>query len=321
MRVSPISSSPGQTLLDACTHASAELVLVAPFIRTEPLRRLLASLREDVELVCVTRWLPSEIASGISELEVYEVVAQHGGQLWLRQDLHAKYFRADSIGLIGSANISASALGWTTTPNLELIVEIEGASEALLDFENLVLGEAVLVDQERYEIFLAASKEWEVPEEHCRLGMAEGSEDTPVDTALWIPASRSPELLYRVYCVTDIEEIPTLALEAARLDLSVLQLPDGLSEDAFVRSVGAVLLSTPVIAMVDRYLVTPQRFGAVRELIKTQLSLSRDEATRAWQTLIRWMRYFLSTRYEYGRPRHSEIMVRSNVNEMTETSA
>src|SRR4051812_46006665 len=107
--------------LDAlCSNARDELVLVAPFIKQAVLMRLLDATASSVAVRVVTRWSPQEIKSGVSDLEVWDVInARSGAVLLLRADLHAKYYRADMSCLVGSANLTHAALGLATVPNLE----------------------------------------------------------------------------------------------------------------------------------------------------------------------------------------------------------
>ena len=131
-----------------------------------------------------------------------------------------------------------------------------------------------------------------------------------VDLNYWCPISRNPSVLYDVYRGRDLESLPLSTQEAAIRDLAVLHPPTGLSKEAFRTVIGAVLLTMPAIHAVDQQLATPQRFGLVRDFLRDYLGLSKYEASRTWQTIIRWYRYFLPERYSYSRPSYSEIITR-----------
>ena len=313
MSFTPSAPAPGDALLDLCRNTQRELVLVAPFIKTAALDGLLTSLGDDVRLECITRWRPAEIAAGVSDLAVFSILDERGGTLWLRQDLHAKYFRGDERVLVGSANLTGAGLGWSLDRNLELLVQVDRNTEGIGEFEHVARQGAVIVDHDLYEMFGAAAKEWVTP------GPAEGSALLPISEPVgmnlsrWLPASRHPGDIFAVYQAPTSDSIPTATRDAGRRDLAVLQPPAGLSEAAFDRAIGATLLSMPVVNMIDRRVVAPQRFGAVRDLLKEYLDLSPDEASRTWQTLIRWLRHFLPGRYKYTRPKHSEIISRIDV--------
>ena len=75
----------------------------------------------------------------------------------------------------------------------------------------------------------------------------------------------------------------------------------------------------PLISQVDQLLNQPRRFGEVRDLLKALCGPSFD-ASRAWQTLMRWMLYFLPERYKLTVPHHSEIMYRVDKEISTDSS-
>src|ERR1022692_3406709 len=108
-----------------CSSAHNDLLLIAPFIKYAVLARLFGGTQPSVHVQVVTRWLPQDIKAGVSDLEVWDVVkGRTRTRLWLRQDLHAKYYRADDRCLVGSANLTGSALGLSAAPNLELLVPV-----------------------------------------------------------------------------------------------------------------------------------------------------------------------------------------------------
>jgi hypothetical protein len=103
----------GTELSNLCAEANKEVLLVAPFIKVSVLEKLMNKIiSPDVSLRCVTRWFPEEIVAGVSDLEVWSLIHQRSNSsLWLRPDLHAKYYRADQQCLVGSANLTGKALG------------------------------------------------------------------------------------------------------------------------------------------------------------------------------------------------------------------
>jgi hypothetical protein len=120
-----ITHSIGESLTNLCQRAQKELVLVAPFVKADVLDRLLHHINIEVSLTCVTRWHLDEIISGVSDIEVWDLIRERASaSLLLRSDLHAKYYRADDECLIGSANLTMAALGWSSRQNLELLVPL-----------------------------------------------------------------------------------------------------------------------------------------------------------------------------------------------------
>ena len=76
---------------------------------------------------------------------------------------------------------------------------------------------------------------------------------------------------------------------------------------------GLLLLQQPIVRQIDELLATPQRFGAVKQFLQTQPCAAQPDfdATRAWQTLLDWLFYFLPERYERVPSRHSEVVVKA----------
>lgn len=303
------TSSLGNTLVDFCRQTEHELILIAPYIKVTTLEKIIESVATNVNLTCVTRWLPKDIASGSSDLAVFEIVNDRNGSLWLRQSLHAKYYRSDEHVLIGSANLTNSALGWTSDPNLEILVPIDNSTYDNREFEEHVLSEAIEVDLDLYESMAAASKSWPNLDIEYKLDDTVFLQD-PESLRIWIPASRFPTNLYKVYQDINSDNLPKLTREAGLQDLFVLQPPSGLDEELFNQTIGISLLTMPVFNLIDRQVVTSQRFGAMRDMLRQKYGFTNDEASRAWQTLIRWIRHFLPDRYEYTRPKHSEIITK-----------
>ncbi len=301
----------GATLERLCSESRCELLLVAPFIKASSLGRLLRDIAEGVNLSVVTRWKPNEICAGVSDLETFDVVRENQGQLFLRQDLHAKYYRGDDHILIGSANVTAAALGWLERSNLELLVTVTPSEGEVGDFERSLWPGTVLVDRSILDMMRSAVKQCISQEILKPESDWQEWSGTHADLEHWVPVLRSPSDLYRAY-TEDEGTLSSSALAAAKYDLAILQPPVGLPEDAFHEVIAAMLVTLPVVQLVDQCVVTPQRFGQVRDVLRAHLGLTRDEAEAGWQTLIRWLRYFLPHRYIYSRPRYTEVMARAD---------
>ena len=110
----------GDTLSRACSGAR-HLVIAAPYIKADALTKVLANVSPTASLLCITRWNPHDLAAGASDAECRILVTKRGGSFRLHPFLHAKYYRVDDVILVGSANLTASALGWSPQPNLEVL--------------------------------------------------------------------------------------------------------------------------------------------------------------------------------------------------------
>lgn len=305
----------GKAVEELCTSAVHELLLVAPFIKEPVLSHLLSRVGSDeVEVTCVTRWHPHEIAAGVSDLSVWRHFRHlPRRRLFLRQDLHAKYYRCDGECLVGSANITAAAFGYSATPNLELLVPARLGDSGLEMFEERLFLGAIEVDDRVFsdvsclvEKFDGAAK----PPINATSFVESLSADLgPVeDLATWTPLLRRPEDLYLVYS-QDADDLSKAEIDAATRDLAVLRVVPGLDKPDFEAMVGHALLLTPIVQRLDRFVYKSRRFGEVRDFLA-----AFEINERRWQTLLRWLNYYLEDRYSYTRPHFTEVICRKNLN-------
>lgn len=296
----------GEHLLDVVRATREELVLCAPFAKLGVLSRLLAAVGPDVRITLITRWRPEEVAAGVSDTSVLPAVQERGGKVLLCHRLHAKYVRSDERVLIGSANLTATALGWTATPNLELLTEVPRDTQQIRELEDRLTMEVVEATADlAAEIEEAAAL---LPRTVPEIQLADVDQEGGLMTA-WYPALRAPRDLYVAYS-SGIDRLTSASARAAATDLAALELPSGLDEPAFEAVVRSRLLQSPLVQTIDELLKTSQRFGAVRAVIQERLELTREEADFAWQTLMRWLLEFFPERYDRRVGNWSEVLVR-----------
>lgn len=303
-------SEVGKQLEALCRDSKNEILLVAPFIKVSVLRRLFGWLPSNISVKCVTRWHLEEILAGVSDIEIWSLFTERqGSSLWLRSDLHAKYYRTKDRCLVGSANLTNTALGWSTHPNFELLIP----SPAIPSFEKNLLSECVLVDQDLFE---QTFKTVQLLKDACPV-MSPAIEILDIPDFAWLPRLRNPEDLYIAYCGNE-NKLTTVSREAALIDLRSLPIPKGLDRQVFEVCVGTLLLQKPIIRQVDSFIEYPQRFGAVTEFMRSLPCIQAEDfdADRSWQTLMRWLRYFLSDRYALSVPNHSEVFYRLKKDEL-----
>lgn len=308
----------GERLLELLGAAGDRVVLAAPFIKRHVLERLLERVSPQREVVCVTRWRLEEIACGVSDLDVWEVIAGHPrARLLLCHELHAKYYRVADRCLVGSANLTGTALGWSPQANLELLVEIDADDEQLRGWEARLFASAVEVDTELYNAMRAALSA--IPTE-LRPKPPAAWADTALEKgeasrrgfADWLPVTRHPKDIYAVYQGL-LDQVPRATAEGATYDLAALEMPLGLQRDVFAAAVAARLLQHPIFGAVDRFVATPRRFGEVTALLAEQVApRSGAEIDGIWQTMMRWLLHFMPRRYTYTRPRYTEVFARTH---------
>ena len=154
---------------------------------------------------------------------------------------------------------------------------------------------------------IATPSRVEIPEDNL-------ANNNSVNVNAWLPTLRNPEDLYIVYC-GQTEKLSTASKTAALIDLRSLPVISNLSQKVFQAYIGTLLLQKPIIQKVDSLVKTPQRFGAVKNLLNS-LPCSNNlhfNAERAWQTLMRWLLYFLPNRYALSVPNYSEVFYRIKI--------
>ena len=147
---------PGDELLRCCAGAQ-HLFIAAPYIKANALTKVLDAIGEISSLTCVTRWNPHDLAVGASDTKCRTIVKEHGGAFKLHPSLHAKYYRIDDDILIGSANLTFAAMGWSAQTNTEIICR-PGSDFDAQAFQQKVLNEAREISDDEFLHWEAVAK-------------------------------------------------------------------------------------------------------------------------------------------------------------------
>jgi len=307
----------GNRLIERLSRAQNRVILAAPFIKANVLQQLFASIPTDVELICITRWKLEEIVAGVSDLDVWNLIKERpNSHLSLISNLHAKYYRIDDSCFVGSANLTKAALGWSSSPNLEFLVEISTQNNEAKAFEVCLLENCIRVDQNLYEEIaqkLENIKDWLPPflfldEEYLASHESyQNIHNLPI-LDKWIPSLRNPEDLYQVYA-GQVDKLTTISREFALRDLEAFVIKKGLPRPIFEANIAIQLLEKPIIRSLDSYFEAPRRFGEVTNYLQSKF-IEIEDIDRVWQTIMRWLRYFFPDRYGLSIPRHSEVFYR-----------
>lgn len=210
----------GERLRQLISTAKNEVVLCSPFIKADVLKRLLGVINAGVLVRIITRWRPAEVAAGVSDLSVFEISqSRPHTQLALLNNLHAKMYLADDGGLIGSANLTATALGWVERSNVELLMAARRVDpEIAILLKQLERAEtATYAIKSRIEEEASKLAKLQLPEAE---GMSELWKSKPV--APWLPQCAAPGKLYKVYRGQNYADVIELTRDDALFDLSVL---------------------------------------------------------------------------------------------------
>lgn len=265
-----------RTLFREASHAT----IIAPFIKTDALRSLLDVIPARASIRCVTRWLPAEVAAGVSDLEVLDVLEERGAQeLLLADRLHAKLYIADNHCLAGSANVTLSGLGETNDAgNIEILVDTDlddlGVAAVLRSIESDAISATRAIAD-------AVRRLAEVLPEAPPLAF----------TSVWHPVSRHPEQAFRLY-----RNPPSGFLSAANrmllADIARSNLSPGLDELEFRLAVRALLGAIPIAAKflnsTRAELLTRADASSYLESVTTTDYSSQD----LWTAFVRWMSHY-----------------------------
>lgn len=294
-------SALGEELAAFLGGASNRVTVVAPFMRSDALERLLSGVSRDTGVTIVTRWRLADLVAGASDLAVFDVANEKAAGLYLRQDLHAKFFAADDRCLVGSANVTLAALGWREPANLELLVPVEETVGEVAAFEAEVLREAVPASRALRDC-LARLVEGDGFERGGEPEVLQSGAGLDVLVPDWIPSARNPEELYAAYSGKD--DLSRIAGEAILRELRSLGVPPGLDREQFRAWVGAALSGSVLVGSVLR------RIDEVGEMTEADLAevmggmsvAAEDRVAReVLEVLERWLTWFLPAEYETAR--------------------
>lgn len=246
------------------------------------LRQLLASMRSDASLMCVSRWTVADVLSGASDIECRDAVLQAGGEFLLHPRLHAKYFRFSDTVYVGSANVTARALGLTRAQNLEILCEPAATFDAA-GFESDLLAESAVVSDADMALWRGVASASPFTDVSAR--------DLHVPNRDWLPATREPEHVWLAYrgLLGPIDSADERRL--ATLDLEALRPPSGMDRQSFDLWVAGQLLSSPLVDDVRR--VSELDDVDAWDELTERWDSTRSDAARNRATVENWIAAFL----------------------------
>ena len=273
------SDNLGSLLTRLCSNAQS-LIIAAPYIKADALTRILAEVKPGAFVTCITRWAPHDIAVGASDLECRSLVNGSGGSFKLHPSLHAKFYRIDDEVLIGSANLTSSAMGWSLLPNLEILCRPSDDFDTLA-FQNELLNGAREISDEEFQHWEAVSTI--ASSRHALVGGQPRLET-------WRPATRDPVHLELSYVGREDDIASTDEQRAARRDLETLLMPPGLSNEEVRTWATACLLAAPFTNTVIKLSHTRDVAGSLRSLARTY-GLTMTDARRDMETVQNWLAF------------------------------
>lgn len=303
---------PSTGILKLVSAANDRVVIAAPYIKSPTLRRLLDAVPETVpECICVTRWLPEDIASGVCDLEILDDLAGvRGGRLLVHPHLHAKYYSNGQDCLVGSANLTARGLGWHTPSNVELLVALPAEFTGLGEWEYSLLDSAVQATEELRDRIRRQANALEEAGALCPLPEVEDDAATEAGQTLWVPQCPTPDRLWQVYRGHGIDTMVSSALVAAQEDIAVLSPPQGLTKELFTAYVVGILKHMPLLTDIDKLATSGLTDIKGQEFLADRLGSSDHEGEydQVWHVVKQWLIHFFPESYRLET--NQEILVK-----------
>lgn len=289
---------PGDGIVELIRSATDRIIIVAPYIKSPAISRILKLVSDNVsELICITRWLPEDIASGVCDLEIFDDITKlKGARLKVYTHLHAKYYSNGQQCLVGSANLTARGLGWHTPSNFELLVKLPANTPGLRAWEESLLSSAVTVtEQLRDQIGFLAEQHMLVKPLHP-IPEVEGITVENEERILWIPQCPNPDQLWEVYRGIGKDIILTSTYEKAQKDIAALSPPPGLSQDLFTIYVAGILRQMPLIVEIDKLAEAGLTDDKAHEFLASH-RVGANDNTKIWNVIKEWIRHFFPNSY------------------------
>lgn len=264
-----------------CSGAQ-DLFIAAPYIKAGALTTILDDISSTASLICVTRWNPHDLAVGASDTECRTIVTGRGGSFRLHPSLHAKYYRINDAVLIGSANLTYSAMGWSSYSNLEILCrpgnDFDGCA-----FEKTLLDNAKEISNEDFA-------RWESITRITTHKQPTVTADQPLlDT--WRPATRDPRHLELAY-QRRIDDIASTDEQlAARRDIQALVIPPGLSNEQVRMWASTCLLAAPFANSVIQLHGMDSRERS--RILAETYGLDITQARRDMETIENWIAFLI----------------------------
>lgn len=291
--------------------------IAAPFINPELLESVLQP-KWNQKVVVITSWRKDHLLAGVSKIEIYEVVKRHPKwSLFINDRLHSKFYSNDLISaLIGSANLTYSALQDRKDSNYELLTYIEMSDLDRNSFRSL-LEDSNLVDEEYYQKCL----EW-YDQNRDQFEKLPTDSIVPKEGKDWflissLPASISPMRIWEIIVEASSTDNSWGEYEAAKHDVELfgINCSDYVNKEEFRDALSDLVGAHPFIkAFSDNIDSEGLYFGAAKEWIQqncTNVPVPyRRDITEYAQALYVWLPELFPKIFSVNRPNYSQIIIR-----------
>lgn len=302
----------GNPILDP-GYTSDLVVIVSPYATAAGLRELFERIQPPSGLQLVTSWKADNLLSGSSDPEVYKILGEVGGRLYLHDRIHLKlYICSHHQAVLSTGNLTRNGLGFSASPNIEASSFVELVDADWRKITRL-FSESQRVTDQIYEAATEFCEENRTPSAPAPVfHVPELIHTEAMFSWLSLPATPSPEALWEAYQ----RESPTMDPEdSARMahDLGIYDIPENLSEHSFHLALGDAFRRHPFILALVGWLQQEgsASFGQVKAWLQENCSDRptpyRWELTPATQALYEWLEFY-HERLTWSRPSHSQVL-------------
>lgn len=271
--------SQGDQVRNLFQNSTESVSIIAPYIKVNSLKRIIEIIPDDVFIKCVTRWIPEEIAAGVSDPEIIQALEERGNYtITLVDKLHAKIYISDNKCLAGSANVTQSGLGESAGDNnIEVLVGCTTQDQNIVNTLNAIS------QVERTATLLDAEK---------ARRLADSLKDTTTRTEyFWFPKSKKAERAYHYYHAPSSGYISN-ADQILLNDIESANIAPALSEPEFNEHIRKLLVQIPLAKSL---------LCGAKDMVLTQAdalpilhidSTSEFSKHDLWHSFVSWMAHF-----------------------------
>lgn len=279
--------SQGERIRTLLKSAKEEAVIIAPFIKVGALESLLQVIPSCTRIRCVTRWLPRDIATGVSDPEIINPLEKRGNYyLSLVDNLHAKLYIADCRCLAGSANVTVPALGgFGEKDNIEILIDTTVDNLSVKDTLDAISR------TERQATRQDAETARRLATNYIPMVLVE-----PEIEPMWFPRSRMSERAFKIYRNPPIGYL-SAADKILLEDIARANIQPGLEENQFRLKIRCLLAKMPLAKLLldENKDVTFTKFNAlpyISSIIGDEFSVED-----LWLAFVNWMSYYFSDKF------------------------
>jgi hypothetical protein len=289
----PLFTTVRNYLLDGSSNGK-QLFIFAPYIKVHTISNLLEDI--SAKVVIVTSWNTKDLLSGSSELALYPYCKRQGFTLYINNAIHLKAYSAEFDDMIvTTANISE--LGLLNQSHLECAVHVPELQNSDRMYFLRIIKNARHVDDGLH----ADLRKWYDKQDIIKQPSVPTFDEIvrPKKSDYFLisalPMTRSIKALVEAYyrlsnglSASDDREVR----ECVFHDLAKYEIPLGLTNSEFKRTLKMMFFDHPFIMKIDEIINPEAYFGEIKEWIQRNCTdvpvPSRRELTGNVQVLLEW---------------------------------